>query len=204
MTPLTAGLSVRSTALLKQVDRNPSTRNIKKFINNISEVKNRGGCLFFRSRRRNDFVSHDKTVDDLLKLKFGPNFFSNRKMKLIDKAIVENSQGRPHSLKNSRHIDTATMYEFLRKFNIDPLNQKMTLPSSSSSLKEKNQIQTRADVYQTHDPDCAGRPAISTFYDTLGVVESPADTLTPITENFAQEVIKDCSKISLESVVQEE
>lgn len=137
MSPFPNELPIHALFLLKKIEYNPSTRNIKKFIKNITEVKNRRGCLFCLRRRKNDFISHEHTYKELTRLKYGNEILSRSKVKLINKAILKNNRHLKEVPLAMHAVNVSQYKDFLKESNVDPLEQKMPVAFSIFPLEHR-------------------------------------------------------------------
>ncbi|MEG3133328.1 hypothetical protein SC206_07150 [Rouxiella sp. T17] len=130
-------LPIHALFLLKRIQYNPSTRNIKKFIKNLTEVKNKRGCLFCLRCKKNDFINHEHTYKELTKLKYGNDILSRSKVKLINKAIIKNNRHLKEVPLVMRAINVSHYKDFMKESNIDPLEQKMPVAFSIFPLNNR-------------------------------------------------------------------
>ena len=140
MSQSVAGLTFRSTMLLRDIEENPSIKKINKYIANVTEVKNKPGCRFLK-KTHNDFFNYSKAHSDLLALKYCQLNFGEKKSAIINQAIAKNLNKiidrdlafEPLSQQQSpRNIKTVS--EHLAELKIKPENQKMKVPYTLATL----------------------------------------------------------------------
>ncbi|WP_369789667.1 hypothetical protein [Rouxiella sp. WC2420] len=180
MKPLIASLSLRSAILLTKIEENPTTKNVNKFIKNVCAVKNNNRCLFSKKNNNNSF-DYSKIHSDLLELKHCQANFSEKKYTLINQAIAKNLNriiNRKLDFKPLYHSDLSvgsnSFSEYLNQQKIDPANQKMKIPYSTSTLTKKlfkaafgtdSNLQSSFKLIEKH-----GRS--TEYYDSISIPET--------------------------------
>ncbi len=191
----------RATILLNTIKRAPTSKNISKYIKNVTEVKNKNIFMFFK-KPENDFSSYSQTHRDLLSLKYCvinpgnyfpkskyyPISFSEKKSAVIDKAIVKNlnkiiKKGPEIKFFNQTidHSKMGSVNDYLAIFKTAFDSPKMNI-SESSQHGYQSQHSTISEMSSTSSFDeIIGKyDRLLKYYNSISIDETESASVTPL------------------------